>query len=160
MGHRRTFQRVLDGDTRRKEKEENKRSPTPSWAWSWHLCPTPTEMWSEEWGTLLQSQSKHCSDRESDLLMLWKWWVAWQGDGAGRWKSWTIVFPGYDVCQSGYFCPVVTISDLALFNFSFYYTTWLLRCHLHGRHLVTYDLSRWQSHDSTCLLLIGPHHHS
>ena len=54
----------------------------------------------------------------------------------------------------------VTISDLAIFNFSFYYTTWLLRCHLHGWHLSTYDSSRWQSHDSTCFLLIGPHHYS
>jgi hypothetical protein len=34
-------------------------------------------------------------------------------------------------------------------------TTWHFRSH----YLFTYDSSRWQSHDSTCLLMIGTHHY-
>ena len=69
--------------------------------------------------------------------------------------------PDFSSGASKWGCGVVTISDLAIFNiflFLYYDTTWLLRCHLRGWHLFTYDSSRWQSHDSTCLLLIGPHH--
>ena len=56
-------------------------------------------------------------------------------------------------------CIGVMISDLAVFNFISYYTTCPIRCHLHGWHLFTY-YSSWQSHDSTCPFITGPHHHS
>ena len=56
-------------------------------------------------------------------------------------------------------CIGVMISDLAVFNFISYYTTCPIGCHLHGWHLFTY-YSSWQSHDSTCPFITGPHHHS